>query len=179
MRKFVSVIIIVIATFKGNSQEALQKNNQIFLEGLGSAGHYSLNYQKTLFRGVNYRDFIRVGLGISYDSWTKLGVPNKPFSYYLQYNILIIFGTESGTKKLRYEYGIGTGIAIGEPVRYYGLVNHTNSDRYDFGILGCVGLRYYPHKVPLLFRLTYTPVYDIDEKQLIPIWAGASLGYKF
>jgi hypothetical protein len=178
MRKWSAILFLVIG-LQTYSQETLQKNNYVFFEGLGSAGRYSLNYEKTLYRGVYYRDFIRVGLGIFYDSWTKLGVPNQPFSYYLQYNVPIIIGTENGTKQLKYELGVGLLTAVGEPIRYYNSVSHMSPDKYGFCIVGNLGLRYYFIKAPLFFKATYTPVYIIGYKQILPLWVGGSIGYKF
>lgn len=167
----------MLLSLKVFSQET--KNNFIYIEALGNAGYYSLNYEKSISKSQYYRSYIRSGLSITYDNWIKPLHPTKKFTYFLTYNVPILFGTEVGTKNLKYEYGLGIDVSVGENVRHYNMLTLNKNSRYGITPTGLIGLRYYSKNYPTLFRLTLTPFYDIGVKKIIPLWAGASIGYKF
>jgi len=120
-----------------------------------------------------------VGFSVTQDSWTVALWPGKPFGFYLQYSAGIMIGTENGTKRWRREISLGILEVHGEPVRQYNLVAGYGDKYISFGIISSLGFRYYVEKIPLFFRFSYTPFYDITQKKLMPIFVGTSVGYSF
>lgn len=174
------LILILLPQFNNlRCQEVVQKNNFVYLEGLGSGGYYSLNYEKTLFKGYYSRAYLRAGLGVTYDSWIKGNHPNEKFTYFLNYNFPMILGNEIGKTNLKYEYGLGLLLSVGENIRHYNMLVAGKNSKYDYFITGVVGLRYYCKKQPIFFRLTATPWYEPLTKTFVPYWVGASVGYAF
>lgn len=116
---------------------------------------------------------------VMYDNWAKTVAPNKPKSYYLYYNSTFMIGTENGTGSLKKELSVGMSVSIGEPTRLNNIYNNLGDDRYQLGITGSFGLRYYMKRIPLFGKLSYTPFYAIAEKKLYPIWFGLAVGVNF
>lgn len=177
--KLILALILLIQFNNLHCQELILKNNIVYLEVLGNGGYYSLNYEKTLFKSNFSRTYLRVGLGITYDSWIKDVYPTKPATFFLTYNIPLLIGNEVGTKNLRYEYGLGVDFSAGENIRHLNMLVFGKNSKYAYTPIGLLGLRYYCKKKPVLFRLTLTPFYDTTEKIFIPYWIGASVGYTF
>lgn len=176
------VLVIILLLFKFSClhcQEQSNKNNYVFLEGLGNGGNYSINYEKTLGKSNYSRTYIRAGFSVVYDDWIKPNHPNEKIPYFLTYNFPLAFGNEVGTKRLRYEYGLGLTTTVGENTRHYNMLNAYKNSKYAFTIFGTLGGRYYCKKAPVFFRVTLTPFYEILVKKYYLFWGGASVGLTF
>jgi hypothetical protein len=90
-----------------------------------------------------------------------------------------LVGTENGIKKWKREISVGFLAVGGKPIKHYNQAAKLGDTQVNYGVVGCLGLRYYPEKAPIFFRLSYTPSYDIRQKQFLFIFAGVSVGYKF
>ena len=151
--------------------------NNIYFEGLGNGAFYSLNYEKLLFKDSRHKDYLRVGLGIKKDTdWSYLspaGASN------LEYNMPFMIVNESGIKKIKLEMGFGVLLGCGEPIRRLNIIDKYGEENYAFGITGSLGMRLTLEKVPMFFKLCYTPIYDIRQNFLVWLWVGLGVGYAF
>ena len=174
------ILILTTLTISNlRCQVTEQKNNFVYLEGLGSGGYYSLNFEKTISKHFYGRTYLRAGFSVFYDDWIKDNYPEKPFTFFLTYNFPLYIGNEIGTRNLHYEYGLGLVTSVGENVRHYNMLTAHKNSIYGYTLGGLLGLRYNLKKSPVFFRLTYTPFYEILTKEYIYFWFGASVGYKF
>ncbi|MHB8259374.1 MAG: hypothetical protein ACYDCN_04665 [Bacteroidia bacterium] len=169
-------IVLILLSIKCFSQEEPLYKNIVYAEGLGNAILYSINYERLVYKGEGFQDYVRVGFRLQKDTdWQYL----SPKKSNLSYAIPLMFVHQRGIKKIKFEYGIGLLTAFGEPIRRGNLIGHTGSSPFDFGITGSLGLRYIPTKIPLFFKLCYTPVYSFTEKDGTGFLAGLSVGYAF
>lgn len=162
------------------SQEIFQsKQHNVFIEGLGTGGYYSLNYDISIYRSSSFRDFIRVGGCLTSDDYTKYYYPGKPKSYYLTYTFVFMAGTETGMARLKKEFSAGMVTLFGEPTRITNQKYKYSNKRYELGLAAVVGVRYYLKKYPIFLRACYTPLYSINQKKILPLWVGMAIGANF
>lgn len=138
-----------------------------------------MNYDKTIYRSSNYRDFILINGGVFFDKWTKSQIPDKPISYYLYYTGTFMIGTENGLGRLKKEIAIGVAADIGEPIRLNNIRSNLSNDRYQLGLAGALALRYYFKKPQMFVRVCYSPFYSFPEKRFYPLWGGVAVGINF
>ena len=174
--KLIKTILFLLAFNILNAQTPVYKNI-IYAEGLGvGVGYLSVNYERLIYKTSTSQFYTRVGMGINYDTdWLYLS-PSK--SNFIYSPFAMIVGTK-GIKSLKFEYGIGLAVSIGEPVRRNRLISKIGNTNTAFGFVGTFGLRYTLPKVPIFLKISYTPFYSIPDKGLGFIWGGASIGYSF
>jgi len=140
------------------------KRHSIYAELLGSSIYYSVNYDYLL---RIYKDNIKlaVGAGIGYISLFIGAGPQRNLlrAFYFTPEANFLFG-----KKSHY---FETGVAFMTGI-FHGKCVHVH-----FCPSGRVGYRYQPQKGGFLFRIGYTPVFNMDLFGCCLF--GASFGYIF
>jgi len=162
------VWLISTSTLSAIAQSGDLRHNAVFLEGLGSGGLYSINYDRTiasacLRAGVSYAAF-----NVGGDRLTLVTAPAA---------VTYLFGTgpvrfETGGAVMLFHWTLAPASNLSVGPRLV----------WTYGATAILGLRY-TSPAGFLFRLTFTPVImraDPDGGTFAPgPWGGASLGYAF
>jgi hypothetical protein len=139
------------------AQPEIPRRNAVFVEGLGSGGLYSLNYERTV-GAVGLRG------GLSY---AIIGSRQSLFGAPVTAVYLL------GKNQVRVEMGAGVTL-------FHGTDGPTSW--WTYGATAILGLRY-TSPSGVLFRLTFTPVFVRADRSggtfAVGPWGGASAGYAF
>jgi hypothetical protein len=137
--------------------------HSVFVEGLGSAGLYSLNYDHRFSEDFS----LRAGFAIYGGENTSTGA---------QATIVIVPITANylaGGENHNFEMGIG-------PLFGGGSVSDTEYGPLATGgfagVTSTIGYRYQPSDGGFVFRIGVIPFYSADKFQ---VWGGLSFGYSF
>lgn len=156
---FLVVIMALIFSLEANAQ----RNQSIYVEGLGSGLLYSVNYD-TRF-SVSHRGLgLRLGVGVVTGSDATAIIPT-----HLNY----LLG--SGKHKLEFGLGMTTILELEE---------ESDSNDQHFKPSGTLMYRYQADN-GLLLRAGLAPLFaDVDDDSLLPnslffLWPGVSLGYSW
>lgn len=135
----------------------------VFVEGLGNAGLYSINYDHRFNPDLSLRG------GFSFLS----GVDTSTGAQATAVVVPITFNYLAGGDNHSLEMGIG-------PLFAGGSVSDTEVGPVSAGgfagVTSTFGYRYQPVDGGLVFRIGFIPFYSANEFQM---WAGISLGYSF
>jgi hypothetical protein len=170
----------IIFSLKIKAQESPVYKNIIYAEGLGNALGYSINYERLVYKGEDFQNYLRIGVCIGRNTdWQYLS--SSPKKSNLEYITPIMFVYQKGARQFKFEAGIGIFADFGEPTRRLNLIGHTGNSPIDLGLTGSLGLRYIGKKIPVFFKIAYTPTYIFlfTDKNFVWIWGGVSVGYAF
>lgn len=169
MKKIITTAIIILVTMTVFSQEKVnlpiefQHKNSIQLELFGHGLFYSLNYERILINGENYKTTAQAGF-----AWYPPATDVREFWLPFSINELISFNQH------HIEFGLGTAFTNEE---MQGLTGETTRDWSTF-LTGRAGYRYQKPDGRFIFRIGFTPLYELDGKELHPL-GGVSFGYGF
>jgi hypothetical protein len=151
-----------------NAQDSVFSRNSIYIEILGNAGVFSLNYERAL-AGQTYGRF---GFG-SWSSTFFMGNETKITTF----PVMVTHFT--GQKSSHFEFG--GGILAGSLTEYGWFNDKTTYPIFDLIFL--LGYRYQALGKGLLFRIGLTPFISLDNKAKYPdaamLSGGAAIGYHF
>lgn len=149
------------------SSDATQPKSKVYVEGFGSGGFYSLNYERTVAGGLNAR------IGAAYmpqvmSEYTAQAIVPIAVSYLMGYNGHHL---EVGASVTNQIYGRRRGRRLSGPFQDREVLGV----EYTPGVL--VGYRYQAPDGGWIFRATYTPFNTEPEGWISS--AGVSVGYAF
>ena len=147
-----------------NGEGSFRSRNTIYLEGLGSGGFYSINYERLLLLKEKQAYGFRVGTSYFGNSPSNLTLIGELFT-------LVGKGNHHG------DFGVGlTGITS------------NNIEPYPFGVkknrlLAVPRLSYRYQKQPggLMLRAGFTPFIELSRVNINPFgpWLGLAVGHAF
>lgn len=157
-----------VASNSSYLQDNNNKKNHLFVEFLGNAGLYSLNYERML-----REDFAaRVGIACYGVDIENDGITVSSSLYLFPVTLSYLAG------KTEHKFEVGGGLLISN-ASVSGKVEGLFDERYSSnGIAGTaiVGYRYMPKDGGVTFRAGFTPIFG--EYGVLP-WFGVSIGYNF
>lgn len=136
--------------------------NAVYVELLGSAGLYSVNYDRLLSDHVSARVGVMFVGGVDIENGDKAGVLLAP--------VVASYLVGGGSNQL--EAGLGFGLASAA-IDDDELGEAAGAGFYGTGV---VGFRHQPRDGGFVFRVGLTPLFTADT--FVP-WFGASFGYSF
>ncbi len=148
-----------------------------YTEAIGLINGFNINLEVNVNHQKFYADNVRVWLGIQIDNYFLAQHPTLQ-SKETYIGILFYMFMRRG-KWLWYEFAPGVGLGHGDPIARTYLQSGYKAFRTAPFIVGNVGLRYTLKKVPINFRLSYLPLYDININKLYTFVASFSIGYSF
>jgi hypothetical protein len=174
------VIIIQIFITGYLYAQGFQKDakNVLYIEGLGNAGVYSLNYERSFKENVN----VRIGFGYS----EIVGETTVSDTIVGQRKEKV--NVRFGASPVMVNYFIGKGdhkIEIGGGITLFVISAQSseissNGLKFKAGVLsfltGTIGWRYQPKGGGLVFKVAFTPFYNFSK--VLP-FGGISVGYAF
>jgi len=169
MKKLIVTGIIVLVTLNAFCQEKVplpfefQHKNSIQLELFGHGVFYSVNYERVLLNGENYKTTAQAGF-----AWYPPTTDVREFWLPFSINELISFN------KHHLEFGLGTVFTVEENLNR---MNESSRAWYNL-LTGRVGYRYQKPNGRFIFRIGFTPLYELDGNELHPL-GGVSFGYSF
>jgi hypothetical protein len=169
MKKTITTAIIVFATFTAFCQERVtlpfefQHKNSIQLELFGHGAFYSVNYERILLNGEKFKTTGQAGF-----AWYPPATDVREFWLPFSINELVSFNQH------HVEFGLGTAFTNEEMQRLTG----ENTRDWSTFLTGRVGYRYQKPEGRFIFRIGFTPLYELDGNELQP-WGGVSFGYSF
>lgn len=156
MSRVVLAILIVCFSATTVSGTQAKERNRIYGEFLGPGLLYSLNYERAVTETVG----LRVGAG---------GWPASGFRYGLGLGMLVLY---VGGGSHRAVIGLGGAVAWFADVD---LLEQT--DVVGGYAAASVGYQFQPRGEGLFFRISYTPL--ASGEAVVPLWAGAGIGWTF
>ena len=158
MKRFKIILCLCISLFAAVPSFGQQHPNSLYLEVGGSAGIYSINYDRLIGSHLGIR------IGFSY--WADLIIPGISAQIFpTSLNCFI------GNGSSKFELGVGVTYVIGE-INWFGerasgsvVVPNIN-----------IGYRYQSEDGGFLFRLGFMPL--IGPHEILP-WGGLSAGVSF
>ena len=172
MRKYSYLIIVVLSsiTFSVHSQSdnKFHYKNSAHLELGGHGVVYSLNYERILINRTSFKTAIQAGMSYYPPS---IGLRDTWFPFCV--NELISFGN--------HHLEAGLGLIINREAGR-DIENNPTTWFWSFLAAGRIGYRFQKPNSRLLFRIGFTPFYELDRNvyggEFIP-HGGVSLGYAF
>ena len=163
------VLALLLFTRTSSAQPAADDRDAVYLELLGSAGLFSINYERQIAEAIR----ARVGFG----NWTS-----QSFFSEGQTSITSVPFTVSGLRgRGTHRLEFGGGVTVGTRDRE----TSPNASGGFVSLTGLIGYRYHRPGRGLLFRAVATPIYGFGkedvaypDKGLFPSF-GISLGYAF
>ena len=155
----------------GNANQVV---NIVYLELLGSAGSYTLNYERVVAKYFAGR------LGLSYipplgelKEALNMDVDSRDCNhhFFTTMGISLLLGTFADD---RAKVEVGLGLTIRSRDRDIGDILMADGE-WSAWLAGGLGLRYQPLNGGIVFRATYTPILVAG----LPHWGGVSFGYAF
>lgn len=160
-----TILLFVGVIYPVFSQEDSIAKHQVYLEGGGSGGYGSLNYERIVHAKNKYSLALRFGIGTYHvtDYTNKLNpdiiLPIMVNAYYGQNH--------------KMELGVGQS--------FISVVQHDANFKADrvsnLNTLFSIGYRYQKSTGGILFRFAYTPI--IEYNKHFRNWFGISIGYTF
>ena len=171
MKKLLLLLLCISMIGFGQTfaQRGTTTNSSVYLEIGGTAGLWSLNYDRELWEiNENFRLHARAGLGM-YSEFNGAGFPDV----IIPISNMVLLG--EGTHRVE----AGGGITYYNWTLRDALKPDGFSRRSD--LLGhlILGYRFQKLEGGLMFRVTYTPVIINDSNNPFEHWAGGSIGYTF
>jgi len=169
MKKIITTAIIIFATLIAFCQEDVilpfefQHKNSIQLELFGHGLFYSVNYERILLNGENYKTTAQFGF-----AWYPPSTDVREFWIPGSINELVSFN------KHHVEFGLETAFTNEEMQRLTG----ENTREWSTVLTGRVGYRYQKPNGRFIFRIGFTPLYELDGNELHPS-GELSFGYGF
>jgi hypothetical protein len=159
MKKLIATVIIVFAIQSVFCQEKVnlpfefQRKNSIQLELFGHGLFYSVNYERILINGENYKTTAQAGF-----AWYPPATDLREFWVPVSLNELVSFNQH------HIEFGLGTVFTNEEMQRLTG----ENTRDWSTFLTGRVGYRYQKPNGRFIFRIGFTPLYELDGKEFHP-----------
>ena len=169
MKKLIAIVIITFAIQSVFCQENVnlpfefQHKNSIQLELFGHGVFYSVNYERILINGEKYKTTGQAGF-----AWYPPATDVREFWIPVSINELVSFN------KYHLEFGLGTAFTNEE---MQDLTGETTRDWSTF-LTGRVGYRYQKPNGRFIFRIGFTPLFELDGNEFHPS-GGLSFGYSF
>jgi hypothetical protein len=169
MKILITTAIIVLAIQSVFCQEKVnlpfefQRKNSIQLELFGHGLFYSVNYERILINRENYKTTAQAGF-----AWYPPATDLREFWVPVSLNELVSFNQH------HIEFGLGTVFTNEEMQRLTG----ENTRDWSTFLTGRVGYRYQKPNGRFIFRIGFTPLYELDGKEFHPSGVLA-LGYSF
>lgn len=169
MKKIITTAIIILVTMTVFSQEKVnlpiefQHKNSIQLELFGHGLFYSVNYEHVLLNGENYKTTAQAGF-----AWYPPATDVLEFWVPVSVNELVSFNQH------HIEFGLGTAFTNEEMQRLTG----ENTRDWSTFLTGRAGYRYQNPGGRFIFRIGFTPLYELDGNEFHPS-GGVSFGYCF
>ncbi len=174
MKIFVTLLPIFLAlnSFGQKLDSIFEVNpkNSIYLELGGNSILYGLNYERGLSRIAKYTFAASIGYGFSS---SNVGVFNDvviPFEIKMYNGI---------GRKNHLEFGLGATYFYDtdRPDKVVNGVSVTQTKHRAVNFIR-LGYRYTSNK-GFLFRVGFTPLFDVNGKPVVNLFGGISLGYRF
>jgi hypothetical protein len=169
MKTLITTVIITFAIQSAFCQEKVnlpfefQRKNNIQLELFGHGVFYSVNYERILINGEKFKTTGQAGF-----AWYPPSTDVREFWIPVSVNELISFNRH------HIEFGLGTAFTNEE---MQGLTGE-NTRHWSTFLTGRVGYRYQKPNSRFIFRIGFTPLYELDGNEFHPS-GGLSLGYNF
>lgn len=171
-----ALVVVMVLLFTASDVRAQHidssPRNALYLEFLGNAGMFSLNYD----RRVAGQGIVRAGLA----AWTAEDFWSDDAETRIR-SALVMIGTMRGQQRNRFELGVGLLTGRKTDVSF----DQTSNTTSFVTLTGTLGYRRQPQGRGLLFRAGITPFYGFGnaddaypEKGLFPS-VGLSVGYSF
>jgi hypothetical protein len=158
MKRFKLILYLCFSLFATVPSFAQRHPNSLYLEVGGSAGFYSINYDRLIGPHLGVR------IGFSY--WADLIIPGISAQIFpMSLNCLI------GNGSSKFELGVGMTYTIGH-VNWFHRKESAAVVIPNFNI----GYRYQSEDGGFLFRIGFTPL--ISSTQFLA-WGGLSAGFSF
>lgn len=169
MKKIITTAIIVLVTLTAFCQEDVilpfefQHKNSIQLELFGHGLFYSVNYERVLLNGENYKTTAQAGF-----AWYPPATDVREFWVPVSVTELVSFNQH------HIEFGLGTAFTNEE------MQNLTGENTRDWStfLTGRAGYRYQKPDGRFILRIGFTPLYELDGNEFHPS-GGLSFGYSF
>ena len=147
-----------------SQQDSIAKN-QVYIEGGGSGGYGSLNYERIVHAWSNYRIALRFGIG----TYHVIDYTNK-----LNPDIILPIMVNT-------YYGLNHKMELGVGQSFISVVQHDENFKANrvsnLNTLFSIGYRYQKSSGGILFRFAYTPIIEFNHQWRN--WFGVSIGYTF
>ena len=169
MKALITTAIIVLVTLTVFCQEKVtlpfefQHKNSIQLELFGHGVFYSINYERILLNGEKFKTTGQAGF-----AWYPPATDVREFWLPVSINELFSFN------KHHVEFGLGTVFTVEENLERSG-----KTTRAWYNLLsGRIGCRYQKPNGRFIFRIGFTPLYELDGNEFHPL-GGVTFGYSF
>ena len=169
MKALITTAIIVLVTLTVFCQEKVtlpfefQHKNSIQLELFGHGVFYSINYERILLNGEKFKTTGQAGF-----AWYPPATDVREFWLPVSINELFSFN------KHHVEFGLGTVFTVEENLERSG-----KTTRAWYNLLsGRIGYRYQKPNGRFIFRIGFTPLYELDGNEFHPL-GGVTFGYSF
>ncbi len=178
MKRGKLVLMLFVFSFLFNSQFLAQEEiendhympNAIYIEFLGNAPWFSLNYD----RMINENFSFRVGLGYFISEsrflWCKTEAKTEALTSPLMFNYV------SGSLNSKLEVGIGVLFISASELNVGSPFISTHDDKNQFKLTSTIAYRYQPIDGGIFFKIGFTPI--VGSKEIIPFF-GISIGGVF
>lgn len=174
MSRALVVVMVLLCTVSGVRAQQIggSPRNALYLEMLGNAGLFSVNYD----RRVAGQGIVRAGLA----AWTSEDFWSDDAETRIRSGLVMV-GTTRGQHRNRFELGVG--LLAGRKTDVY--IGQTSNTTSFVTLTGTLGYRRQPEGRGFLFRAGITPFYGFGneddaypDKGLFPS-VGLSVGYSF
>jgi hypothetical protein len=167
-----SSVVLFVANSSARSQ--VTAPNGIYVELLGNAGVYSINYDRYVADNLSIRagfEYIGVsgGAGTESSSVSLLMIP-------ITCNLLIASNNKGHIGSSKFELGLGVEVASFSASISSGTFGGFGASGLGILYTGTIGYRYQPSDGGFIFRIGFTPLFSTHD--FVP-FGGLSLGIGF
>jgi len=167
MKKIITLLIFLNYLFNPAQSQETEKShknfsnlNSVQFEIMGGGGFYSLNYERIIFNGQNFKTTGQIGLSF----YPRFIVSYETFIIPISLNEIISFN------KNHIEFGLGGSIINEDLFR-------KNERSWGYLLTGRLGYRYQKPEGKFLFRAGFVPLFNFLG-DFYP-WGALSIGYSF
>ncbi len=158
---FITFILILTFAVNIKAQDSLAVQNSAYVELGGNSVVFSMNYEREIIYNVG----VKAGIGfcvLPISTSSKSG--DNEWSFFPLYNIMAQYFLRISHNS---SFGLNLGLGfIGSP---------RESDAFLY--TSKIGIRYSPYDGGFLLDLSYTPIWDSDNR--IMSWFGIGIGTSF